>query len=48
MDAAAAMIDSGNPVPMMIRSKFDGSTGGNSVAGDGEVSDIDGWEKKNG
>lgn len=46
MDAPAAMMDSGNPVPMIIKSKFVGSTGGNSVAGDGEVSDIDGWEEK--
>lgn len=48
MDAAAAMMDSGKPVPTIIRSKFVGSTGGNSVAGDDEVSesDIDGWREK--
>ena len=33
------MIDWGNPVPITIRSKLVGSTGGNSGGGDGEDSD---------
>lgn len=33
------MMDWGNPVPITIRSKLVGSTGGNSGGGDGEGSD---------
>lgn len=43
MEAAAAMTDCESPVPITIRSKLVGSTGGNSGGGDGgEGSDIGG------